>query len=201
MKHRLIVSVVITVLIVLSVSQLYAQDEELTLESLAAQVTALTERVTDMFTAQADLTHRLAIVETAIAPTPTPVATATPTPDPTIPRLQYNDIEKDDDANTFAARRKYREYEGTVVEVEGKIHAIGNNWDGRGIPYIQIGWVPKVHCNLEEVEEDVLYEIREDDNVLIKGKFTIWDEIDSSLFIIMEDCLILLEEETDPIQE
>ena len=130
----------------------------MTLDGIAGQLSALTERVAEMFTAQADLTHRLAIVETAIAPTPTPTATATPTPDPDVPRLQFGDIEEDHDANRFAAWKKYGEYEGNIVEIEGDIENIGNNWDGRGFPYISIGYVPEVHCTLEEVEEDVLLE-------------------------------------------
>ena len=59
MKSRLIVSIITVVLVVLSVSLLYAQDEELTLDGIAGQLSALTERVAEMFTAQTDLTHRL----------------------------------------------------------------------------------------------------------------------------------------------
>ena len=201
MKSRLIVSIITVILVVLSVSHLYAQDEELTLDGIAGQLSALAERAAEMFTAQTDLTHRLAIVETAIAPTPTPTATATPTPGPDVPRLQFGDIEEDHDANKFAAWKKYGEYEGKIVEIEGDIENIGNNWDGRGFPYISIGYVPEVHCTLEEVEEDVLLGLKEGGRIVIIGEFTIWDEIDAYLFIIMENCRIVPDEEAGPVQE
>ena len=201
MKRKKIILAVVVVLAILSVSQLYAEDEELTLEGLGAQIVALTERVTDIFTAQSDLEKRVAAVETATAPTPTPTPTATPTPGPEVPRLLYDDIERDDDANTFAARKKYSQYEDKIVEIEGEIDTIGIDWDGRGIPYITIGWVPEALCHLEEVEEDVLLQIREGDYVLIRGEFTIWEEIDSYLFIIMNKCQIIFEEETESNQE
>ena len=209
MKNRLIVSIITVVLVVLSVSRLFAQDEGLTLDGIAGQLSALTERVTEMFTAQADLMQRVEAVETAIAPAPTPTATSTPavtvtptpTPGPEITRLQFSDIDDDHDANEFAARKKYGEYEGKIVEIEGTLENIGNNWDGRGFPYISIGFVPEVHCNLEEVEEEILLALREGQPIVIMGEFTIWEELDAYLFIIMEDCRIVPDEGADPAQE
>ena len=210
MKSRLIVSIITVVLVVLSVSLLYAQDEELTLDGIAGQLSALTERVAEMFTAQADLTHRLAVVETAIAPTPTPTATApkptptataTPTPGPEVLRLQFSDIKKDEMANPFAARKKYSEYDGKIVEVEGDIEMIGNDWDGEGLPYILFGFAPLVQCTLEEVEEDVLLGLRDGDRIVVMGEFTIADDVDAYLFVTMENCRIVPDEGTDPDQE
>ena len=200
MKSRLIVSIITAVLVVLSVSHLYAQDEELTLDGIARQLSALTEHVAEMFTAQTDLTHRLSIVETAIAPTPTPTATATPTPGPDVPRLQFGDIEEDYDANIFAAWKKYSEYEGKIVEIEGKIEGVGNGWDGSGFPYIAIGRGPELLCTLEEVEENVLLGLREGGKILVMGQFTFWDEVEDYYIIIMEDCRIVSDEEVDPVQ-
>lgn len=132
--------------------------------------------------------------------TPTPIS-ATPTSGPEITRLQFSDIEDDHDANKFAARKKYGEYEGKIVEIEGTLKNIGNNYDGRGFPYISIGFVPRVHCNLEKVEEDVLLALRTGQPIVIMGEFTIWEEIDGYLFIIMEDCRIVPDEGDDPVQE
>ncbi len=201
MKSRLIVSIITVVLVVLSVSHLYAQDEELTLDGIAGQLSALTERVAEMFTSQADLTHRLAIVETAIAPTPTPTATATPTPGPEVPRLQFSDIEEDERANPFSASKKYSEYDGKIVEVEGDIEMIGNDWDGEGLPFILFGFAPLVQCTLEEVEEDVLLGLRDGDRIVVMGEFTIADDVDAYLFVTMENCRIVPDEGADPDQE
>ena len=84
MRRRLLITIAAPTLLAPGV--LLAQSD-LTLEELAAQLENLTSKVTDLFTAQAELNtahdelaQRLAAVETAIAPTPTPTPTATHTP-------------------------------------------------------------------------------------------------------------------------
>ena len=84
MKRQLLIT--IAALTLLAPGVLLAQSD-LTLEDLAAQLENLTSKVTDLFTAQAELNtandelaQRLAAIETAIAPTPTPTPTATHTP-------------------------------------------------------------------------------------------------------------------------
>lgn len=182
-------------------SHLHAQDEELPLHGIAGKLSAFTERVAELFTAQTDLTHRLAIVETAIAPTPTPTAIATPTSGPEVPRLQDSDIEEDEIANPFAASKKYDDFDGKIVEVEGEIDMIGNYWDGEGLPFILFDFAPLVQCTLEAVEEDVLLGLGSGDRIVVMGEFTIDEDEDAYLWVIMQNCRIVLDEGADPDQE
>ncbi len=73
MKRNLILLVVLVVLLALLVpAALWAQEEGITLEGLAAQISSLTGTVSGH-------TERIAAIETAIAPTATTAPTATPT--------------------------------------------------------------------------------------------------------------------------
>ena len=96
MKRQLLIT--IAALTLLAPGVLLAQSD-LTLEDLAAQLENMTSKVTDLFTAQAELNtandelaQRLAAIETAIAPTPTqtPKATHTPTLVPSPPPRRPN---------------------------------------------------------------------------------------------------------------
>ena len=87
-KHeRLAAAAATALLLALAVSQLHAQTP-LTLESLAARITALTSRVSELSAAKADksqlnaLQNRVATLEAHLTPTPTPTATPTATPPP-----------------------------------------------------------------------------------------------------------------------
>ena len=216
-SHFLIIFIVIFLAIG---SGIVAADEGITLQELADRIAVLAGRVDALESKQrgtdeADtavlegLEARIASLESQIAeltsthsepsaPTlasPRAARLSTPTPDASIPRLLFEEIEKEHERNRFVARRKYEEYEGVLVEIAGEIRIIGNNWDGRGLPYIEIGYVPEVHCTLSLEQEDVLYQIQTGDSVVIRGILDVWDEIDNYLFIIIEDCAIVSESE------
>ena len=123
MKRQLLIT--IAALTFIAPGVLLAQSD-LTLEDLAAQLEDLTGKITELFTAQGelssahdDLAQRLAAVETAIAPTPTPTPTATHTPTasptPTTPPEQaYLTVER---------RMNVRRGPGTHHEILGTADA------------------------------------------------------------------------------
>ena len=196
MKRRSVVLAAITVLVVLGASSLYAQDNELTLAGLAQQLAALSERVTAGFAAQGELTKRLAAVETAVAPTPTPTPTATPTPSPELPRFNtsYEEMGKEYSANQFAFAKKYGEYDGELVEIEGRITSIGDNYEGSGLPYIQVGFIPTAYCPLEDITEELLLDLRTDDMVIVRGIFVDVLKDDPLPLYSLENCEIVSRE-------
>ena len=91
-KHKRLAAAATALLLALAVTQLHAQTP-LTLESLAARITALTSRVSALSAAKADksqlsaLQNRVATLEAHLTPsaTPTPPPTRPPTATPTQP--------------------------------------------------------------------------------------------------------------------
>ena len=83
MSRRLIVSLAVAVLVVLGVSQLSAAGE-VTLESLASAIAALTQKDDDFEQRIVNIEKNMGLVTATSTPTNTPTDTATPTQTPTV---------------------------------------------------------------------------------------------------------------------
>ena len=68
-------------------------------------------------------------------------------------------------------------------------------------PFILFDFAPLVQCTLEAVEEDVLFGLRNGDRIVVMREFTIDEDEDAYLWVIMQNCRIVLDEGADPDQE
>ena len=78
--------------------------------------------------------------------------------------------------------------EGTIVE-------IGDDFEGKGLPFIAVGFVPAVYCPLARIADDELIALRRDDPIVVKGKFVIPVVDEILMLFFMEGCEIVEWEE------